>query len=73
MKVILYLAGIYLAVGAIRCFTSADGMGYATNMPTVFNTGDVIPVSNAQPCSNHTLECMLKWPMWNATKCNTHF
>lgn len=28
---------------------------------------------NSQTCSSKTVECVLKWPLWNASKCNTHF
>ena len=67
----------YLAVGVYRCMTSADGQGYfPANCPTV--TGAGLPplppeCTGAGPrCSNRTIECVLKWPLWNATKCNTH-
>jgi len=76
MKELLgWLAAAYIAKGIYEAMTSADGQSYGLNCPTVFTSGTVVPpeCSSPPPCSNRTIEHVLKWPMWNNYHCNTNF
>jgi hypothetical protein len=80
MKALLWLAAAYVGIGVYKCMTSADGVGQLpAGCPSVIGAGTSYPNGmpagcTAQPaCSNKNLQCVLSWPMWNATKCNTNF
>jgi len=80
MKILLWAAAAYVGIGIYRCMKSSDGVSNAVipGCPTVVGAGtdypNGMPANCAPgPCSNRTIECILKWPMWNATSCSTHF
>jgi hypothetical protein len=65
MNVLLGLFAAYVVVGVMRCRAALPGTDY---LP--YNAAGTAKVGTG--CDNNTLECYLKWPMWNSSKCNTH-
>lgn len=63
MKILLTLAGVYVAIGIFECMTATDGQA---GCPIVGPC--TIPVV----CSNKSLSCVLMWPVWNYRSCNIH-
>jgi hypothetical protein len=76
MKLLAWIAGAYVAIGVFKCMTMKDGHGYPSDCPTVLGVG--LPAAPARcltpsPCSNKSLDCILKWWIWSPSRCNDHF